>query len=66
MKRFISTCCALMLCIGCCSVAVSAEETEPTRVYRTSVDGTAIANSNWKFVFALEAYSNGHIHINVQ
>lgn len=66
LKRLISVASALLLSMTCFSAAVCAEETAPTRVYRTSVEGAGTSNSYWKFIFALEAYSDGHIHIDVQ
>lgn len=68
LKRFISVSSALLLSITCLSSAVYAEETVPTRIYRTSVSGDTDTddNHNISYTATLEAYSNGNIHIEVQ
>ena len=63
LKRFISVSSALLLGITCLSSAVYAEETAPTKVYRTSVDGV---ESSLSYTATLEAYSDGRVHIEVQ
>lgn len=66
LKRFISVSSALLLSITCLSSVVFAEETAPTRIYRTSITGTNVAKNGWDFSYSLSAYSNGNIHIDVQ
>lgn len=77
MKVITAIFCSAVLCVGSfgsfplqksyriVAAAGDAAETEE-RIYRTSIDGTAKGNSSWSFTFALNAYSNGHIKIDVQ
>lgn len=71
MKHFISVCCALMLGISYFSVAASAGETEPIRIYRTSVSGEtevgAVSTNNYNISYTatIEAFSEGLIHLEV-
>ena len=73
MKAITAIFCSAILCLGSlsgfplqkdCQITAAAETEE--RIYRSSFDGTAKGNSAWSFTFALNAYSNGHIKIDVQ